>query len=91
MNNLLFDAGYKKKNFVVFNPLNLSYTDEEPELSFIKLDDSKFWDNLKSAIWSSNGNYGFVVAEDGITIIRVYDDIAIHSNNLSSKVFEMFI
>ena len=90
-NALVFDNGYKGKNFVIFNPLNIGDLSKAPlEGIPIQLDNNSFWNDLISKAWSANCNYFITIDETGIIFANTKSGNAIHFN-LSIKFFEDFL
>jgi hypothetical protein len=88
-NNFVFKNGIKNADFVVFNPHNIELHNDKPILHRIRLEQSEFWNKIKSMVWSSNCRFFFVVNEHHTVIGNVHDDDAFLCN-LSWQVFEDF-
>ena len=89
-NSLVFQNGYKGFDFVVYNPKDITFTDEEPVVEPIVLKDTEFWKQIKSYTWSSNCRFFFVVDDEYMIYGNTMDDKAFKSN-LSKEIFEIYM
>lgn len=89
--NLVFQNGYKNLDYVVFNPLKIQLTNDKPIFSKIKINDSKFWTEIKSRTWSSNCRIFFVISQNQIVIGNTLNNDAYLCKNLSMQVFEEYM
>lgn len=90
MNNLVFQNGIKNADYVVFNPRDIKFVNEPPVLHEIQLEQTDFWQKIKSMAWSSNCRFFFVVNKSSIIIGNTLDDEAFLCSNLSMQVFDEF-
>lgn len=88
--NAVFQNGIKNADFVVFNPLNIEFTNEKPLFQKIILNPSDFWNKIKSIVWSASCRFFFVVNETTIIVGNSYSDEAF-SCNLTGQVFEEYV
>lgn len=90
-NSIVFKNGIKNADFVVYNPLNIEFTDEELVLTDIELADTPFWQNIKSLTWSSSCRFFYVVSDTNIVMGNTHDNKAVATNNHSRYIFDEFL
>ena len=87
---ILFSNGLKYKDFVVFNPLEYDFSNEDLHFFEIRLMDTEFWRKIKSFTWSVNMLIFCVVNSDNIIAGNIYENNAMLCNN-TVKVFDQII
>lgn len=80
-----------KRNFIVFNA-SLKMTFEEvtdKDIFFIKRPVGNF-NSIRSAVWSSNVNWFFLLRNDGIYLMNIWSDDIIWCKKRSFKFVDYF-
>lgn len=85
---LLFQYG--KLDFVLFNPLEQKFTNDELSFKIGAIPNNEFWNHIKSITWSVNCKIFCVVNEENIIVGGVYDDNILICNK-TIKVFERIV
>lgn len=80
----------KHTDFVIFNPLHITLTNQAPKFEQISLTKNEFWNEIKSITWSVNCRFYFVISEDSIIIGNCYTDNALRCNQ-TIKLFDEFL
>lgn len=88
--NFVFNTGTKNADFVVFNPMQILFTDEPATYREVELDKNEFWTHLQSIVWSAGCRFFFVVSGTQIILGNTLNYQAFLCN-LSTNVFEVFL
>ncbi len=88
--NYVFKTGIKNADFVVFNPMQIQFTDDPATYREVELDKNEFWKHLQSVVWSAGCRFYFVVSGTHIILGNTLNYQA-YWCNLSTNVFEVFL
>jgi hypothetical protein len=82
--------GYNRlSEFIVFNMQELSFEPVDlSDIASVKIDGME---KLRSAAWSSDAKFLFIIQKEGIYLLNPYDNTGFFCRKKSYKFFELFL